>query len=176
MDGDNPAGDARGADALLPLAYDELRRLAAAFFRDQRPGQTLQPTALVHEAYVRLAAQSQGAFVGREHFLATAARAMRQILVDHSRRRGAQKRGGEAERVVLQDDHGAFARDVDLLELNDAIDRLAGFDERKARVVEMRLFAGLSLEEVALALHVSRVTVSSDWRMASAWLATELSP
>ena len=176
----NQTGDSgdteKAADAAMPLVYEELHRLAQGFFRDQRRAHTLQPTALVHEAYLRLAEHTRGKFESRTHFLATAATAMRQILVDHARRRGAEKRGGDAGRITLKDaglpdesDRG----ELDLLELNDALERLAALDERKARVAELRLFAGLTLAEVGDALGVSRMTVSTDWRLASAWLASE---
>jgi len=153
--------------------YEDLRRLAEAYFRRQDPGHTLQPTALVHEAWLRLA---QGpAIADREHFLAVAATAMRQILVDHARRRGAAKRGGDASRITLDDAVSpAPAPALDLLDLDAALTMLARLDPRKARVVELRFFAGLTLAEVAAVLHVSAVTIGTDWRMARAWLSREL--
>lgn len=171
--GELPGGETPGEYATL--VYDELRRLARGYFQQQRREHTLQPTALVHEAYLRLAERTRGAFESRSHFMATAALAMRQILVDHARRRGAARRGGDAERVALGDAAGTDGRtEVDLLELNDALMRLAELDERKAKVVELRLFAGLTIPEVGEAIGVSKMTVSTDWRMASAWLISEL--
>lgn len=157
------------------LVYSELRRLAEKAFRDQPKAHTLQPTALVHEAYVKLAARGDEPWTDRDHFLATAATAMRHILVDHARARAAAKRGGARQRVTL--DEGLQAskeRDVDLLVLNEALESLAEIEERKAKVIELRFFAGLSLEETAKALGVSAVTVSNDWRFGRAWIGRAL--
>jgi RNA polymerase sigma factor (TIGR02999 family) len=170
-------------DRLLPDAYQELRRLAAAYLRRERPGQTLQPTALVHEAYLRLAKDKPGRWQNRAHFCAIAANAMRQILVERARARGALKRGGGQPRVTLVDDviggMGAAARNdgpapIDLLALDQALTRLAELDPRQARIVELRYFGGLSLEETADALDVAPATVKRDWNVARAFLAREL--
>jgi RNA polymerase sigma-70 factor, ECF subfamily len=166
-------------DRLLPDAYQELRRLAAAYLRRERPGQTLQPTALVHEAYLRLARDKPGRWQNRAHFCAIAANAMRQILVERARARGAVKRGGGQPRVTLVDDIDvATGNDgpapIDLLALDQALTRLAELDPRQARIVELRYFGGLSLEETAEALDVAPATVKRDWTVARAFLAREL--
>jgi RNA polymerase sigma-70 factor (ECF subfamily) len=174
-------------DRLLPDAYQELRRLAAAYLRRERPGQTLQPTALVHEAYLRLAKDKPGRWQNRAHFCAIAANAMRQILVERARARGALKRGGGQPRVTLVDGavdgavdgFGAAAGNdgpapIDLLALDQALTRLAELDSRQARIVELRYFGGLSLEETADALDVAPATVKRDWTVARAFLAREL--
>jgi RNA polymerase sigma-70 factor, ECF subfamily len=166
-------------DRLLPDAYQELRRLAAAYLRRERPGQTLQPTALVHEAYLRLARDKPGRWQNRAHFCAIAANAMRQILVERARARGAVKRGGGQPRVTLVDDIDAAAGNdgpapIDLLALDQALTRLAELDPRQARIVELRYFGGLSLEETAEALDVAPATVKRDWTVARAFLAREL--
>lgn len=157
--------------------YDELRRLARRYLARERDGHTFQPTDLVHEACVKLADAPGGAFRDRLHFLATAARAMREILVDHARARLADKRGGGALRVTWVDGiAGTTDAGPDVVALDDALRRLAEVDARKARMVELRFFGGLTIEEIAQALDVSHMTVSSDWRMARAWLAAELGP
>jgi RNA polymerase sigma factor (TIGR02999 family) len=166
-------------DRLLPDAYQELRRLAAAYLRRERPGQTLQPTALVHEAYLRLAKDKPGRWQNRAHFCAIAANAMRQILVERARARGALKRGGGQPRVTLVDGIEAAAGNdgpaqIDLLALDQALTRLAELDPRQARIVELRYFGGLSLEETADALDVAPATVKRDWTVARAFLAREL--
>jgi RNA polymerase sigma factor (TIGR02999 family) len=173
---DLATGDSTAADRLFPLVYDELRRIAGAYFRGQPAGHTLQPTALVHEAYLRLVRQADASFRDRAHFLAVAARAMKQILIDRARRAGAGIHGGGRRRVALDDAiPSAEPSDTpDILTLDSVLARLAALDRRKARVVEMRIFGGMSIEEVAEALDVSRTTVSNDWRMARAWLAQEL--
>src|SRR5262245_28588102 len=159
-----------------PELYDELKRLAAVHFRRQPSSHTLQPTALAHEAFLRLGSDDAERWRGRVHFLATAARAMRQILVDHARRKASGKRGGPAARKVTLVDATAadLAPRADLLDLEEALARLAALDARQARVVELRLYAGLTVEEVAEALGVSRATVEVDWRFAKAWLQREL--
>lgn len=169
-------GDASAADRLLPLVYEELRRLAGACFRGQDKGITLQPTALVHEAYLRLVHQPDASFKDRAHFMAVAARAMKQILIDRARRSKARVHGGDRRRVPLTEQISAnsVSATPDILVLNDVMERLSALDERKARVVEMRVFGGMSIEEVAEALDVSRTTVTKDWRMARAWMAQEL--
>ncbi len=165
------APSAPSADHLLPLVYDELRRLAARFFRRETAGHTLQPTALVHEAYCHLAPQMRARWQSREHFIAVAAQAMRRILVNHAQRRQAAKRGGCWRRVSLDaTDLQGEPRVLDLLALDEALTRLETLDARQARVVEMRFFAGLSVEETARVLDVSPRTVEIDWRMARAWL------
>lgn len=157
------------------VVYSELRRLAEKAFRNQPAGHTLQPTALVHEAYLKLADCADPPWDDQEHFLATAATAMRHILVDHARARASVKRGGARHRVTLDEGlHASEDRDVDLLVLNEALESLAQIEERKARVVELRFFAGLSLEDTARTLGVSAMTVSTDWRFARAWIGRAL--
>jgi RNA polymerase sigma factor (TIGR02999 family) len=174
------AGNAGAAtpDELLPLVYDELRLLARRYLSRERPGHTLQPTALVHEAYLRLVDQTRVNWQGRTHFFAVGARVMRNLLIDHARARGRAKRGGEWHRVTLADGVAPFEDgDLDheqLLALNGALDRLAALDERQARVVELRFFGGLTVAEVAHLLGVSRRTVEGDWTHARAWLKREL--
>ncbi len=168
------AGDPSAADRLLPVVYGELRRLAAACLRRERSGHTLQPTALVNEAWLRLADQSTP-WQNRAHFLGVAAGAMRRILVDHARRRQAKKRGGEVLRVTLTDGVAAGpGNELDLVRLDEALERLAALDERQARMVTMRFFAGLTVEETAEALDVSEKTVKRDWAAAKAFLLREL--
>jgi len=169
------AGDRTGLDALAPEVYEELRRLAGSYMRKEREGHTLQATALANEAYLRLADQTKVKWRGRAQFLAIAARAMRQILVDHARRRDAEKRGGEFARVTLSDTAATFGQPVlDLLALEEALTSLGALDERKARVVELRFFAGLTSKEAAEALGVSETTVEDDWALARAWLRRRL--
>jgi RNA polymerase sigma-70 factor, ECF subfamily len=170
-------GSSSAAAELLPIVYEELRSLASGFFRDQKPGNTLQPTALVHEAYLKLVDQSID-WHSRRQFFAVAAAAMRSILVDHARRKGALKRGGGAngKRVPL---HHADATPVTLdeptiLAIDEAMSRLAELDPRKAKLVELRFFAGLTSEEAAEALGIARSTAAEEWRVARAWLYTEL--
>jgi RNA polymerase sigma factor (TIGR02999 family) len=163
------------ADRLLPLVYDELRALAGHYLAGERPGHTLQPTALVHEAFVRLAQQSRVDWQGRTHFLAVGAQAMRRILIDHARGRGRERRGGAARRVPLEGlDPAAPVPAADLLALGEALERLAALDPRQARVVELRCLGGLSMDEVAAELGVSKRTVEGDWKMARAWLRRAL--
>lgn len=164
----------RSVDAMAEEVYAELRRVAAAYLRRERPGQTLQPTALVNEAYVRLAGQHPR-FQNRAHFCAIAANAMRQILVERARARKAQKRGGGAARVTLQD-HMAISPEaaLDLAVLDEALTRLAALDPQQARIVELRFFGGLSVDEAADALGISPATVKRHWAVARAWLAREL--
>ena len=168
-------GDTGAAEELFPLVYDELRRMAHGYFRG-RGGETLQPTAVVHEAYLRLVDQTAGGWKDRAHFVAVAATAMRQVLVDAHRRRRAAKRGGDWRKVTL--DQAARAGDrgeeVDFLELEEALARLAALDERQGRVVELRFFGGLKMDEIAHVLGVSKTTVEGDWRMARAWLTNAL--
>jgi RNA polymerase sigma factor (TIGR02999 family) len=170
-------GDASAAEDLLPLVYEELHRLAAGLMRGQRPDHTLQPTALLHEAYLKLVDEdARGSFESRNHFLAVAVKAMRNVLVDHARRRGAGKRGGERERVTLSQAAEEFSGIVpDVLALDEALSRLSAMDEALGRVVELRFFGGLSVEETAAVLGVSEPTIVRNWRVARMWLERELS-
>jgi RNA polymerase sigma factor (TIGR02999 family) len=161
----------------MPLVYDELRRLAAGYISRERPGQTLQATALVNEAFVRMAAERTRRFENRTHFLAIAALSMRQILVQRARARNAAKRGGAPRRVTLDEGQLAGqhpAADVDLEALDEALDRLAAIDPEQARIVELRYFGGLTVEETAEAVGVSPATVKRQWAMARAWLKRAL--
>jgi RNA polymerase sigma factor (TIGR02999 family) len=170
------AGDANAASRLLPLVYDELRALAGRFMQRERPDHTLQPTALVHEAYLRLIDGNRVDLAGKTHFFALAATQMRRILADHARARNAAKRGGQAKRVSLRD-AAAFRPEgvVDILALDEALEKLDRQSPRQRHVVELRYFGGLSVEETARVLDVSPSTVKGDWRVAKAWLARELS-
>lgn len=170
-------GDGSAAQRLLPLVYEELRALAGSHFRHQRADHTLQPTALVHEAFVRLIKAPDGQWKNRSHFFAVAATAMRQILTDHARRKKADKRGGAGEKIGLDQALGAAndEKDIDIVALDEALTKLATLDARKHRVVELRFFGGLSMEEIAEVLEVSKTTIETDWRGARAWLATEMS-
>ena len=169
-------GDEQALAALLPLVYDELRRLAARYMRRERPGQTLQATALVHDAYLRLLRDSHLSWQNRAHFFGIAARSMRQILIERARTRGAAKRGGSRIRVTFEPGliAAAQAPELDLEALDEALTRLAALDAELARVVEVRFFGGLSIEETAEALNVSPATVKRRWTLAKAWLAREL--
>ncbi len=165
--------------ALMPLVYDELRRLAASYIRHERPGQTLQATALVHEAFVRLSAEKGQPWKNRTHFLAIAALSMRQILVQRARARHAEKRGGEQERITLDESllAGQAVPDsggVDVIALDAALERLAAFDAQQAKIVELRYFGGMTVEETAEALEISPATVKRHWTIARAWLRKEL--
>ena len=166
------------AEELLPLVYDELRRLARGYLSRETPGHTLQPTALVHEAYLRLVDASQISWQGRTHFFAVGARVMRRLLIDHARGRDRQKRGGKQHKVTFSEalPH-AGSSDLDLeqlLTLNTALERLAELDSRQAKVVELRFFGGLTIPDVANVLGVSQRTVEGDWTHARAWLRREL--
>jgi RNA polymerase sigma-70 factor (ECF subfamily) len=168
------SGDAGASEELFPILYEELRHLAGSYFGNGRGSPTLQPTALVHEAYVKLAAAEQD-FRGRDHFMAVAALAMRQVLADHARRRRADKRGAGAERVTLDEGLVASSKDpFDLVALDDALAKLDKIDARSARVAELRLLSGLGSPDVARILGVTERTVQLDWRAASAWLEREL--
>ncbi|WP_448990285.1 sigma-70 family RNA polymerase sigma factor [Luteitalea sp.] len=170
------AGDAAAAAELFPIVYEELRRLAASALRRERTDHTLQPTALVHEAFLRLAETPGASWENRAHFVAVAARVMRRVLVDHARGRNALKRGNGEIRVPLDDvDVAAVGQDVDLVALDDALARLATLDERQARIVELRFFGGLSVPETAALIGASERTVKRDWQVARAWLTRELS-
>ena len=169
-------GDAAAAERLLPLVYDRLRGLANRFLGAERAGHTLQPTALVHEAFLKLVEQERVDWAGRTHFFAVGAKAMRRILVDHARGRRRDKRGGGAVRVELREGAALSPeRDEDVLALDEALARLEARDARQARIVELRFFGGLNVEEVAEALGVSKRTVEADWTMLRAWLRRELS-
>ncbi len=163
-------GDESARDQLIPLVYDELKKRAAAYLRRERREHTLSPTALVHESYLRLIGQ-KSPWQNRGQFFGVASQMMRRILVGHARARSAAKRPGSGLRVALQEDAGAVAPiEVDLILLDRALDELAVLDERQGRVVELRFFGGLSLEEIAENLGVSLATVNRDWRLARAWL------
>jgi RNA polymerase sigma factor (TIGR02999 family) len=168
-------GDPDAAGRLWPLVYDELRRLAGAQMAREKAGHTLDATALVHEAYLRLAGGEEVGFANRRHFFAAAAQAMRRILVEHARGKGRQKRGGGGRREHLDLDGMAGAPAEDLLALHDALEQLAGHDPVKARLVELRFFAGLTLEQAAEALDISLSTADRAWRYARAWLYTAMS-
>lgn len=162
-------------EQLLPLVYQELRRIAGAYLRSQRPGHTLQPTALLNEAYIKMAGAEPQDWSGRTHFFATAAAIMRNILVDHARSRQAEKRGGGVTPVPLDlAVDRAAEKPADLIALDDALKALASHDERKARVLELRYFAGLSVEETAETMGLSVATVGREARFAAAWLRREL--
>jgi RNA polymerase sigma factor (TIGR02999 family) len=165
-------GDKTALDRLTPLVYDELRRIAHRYVRRERNGHTLETTALVNEAYLRLAGSKNIAWENRSHFFAATAQVMRHVLIDHARRRLYAKRGGDAQHVPLDDAISEMTeqRADELMVLNEALEELSKLDPRKARVVEMRYFGGLSLEETAEALNVSLMTVRRDWRAAKAWL------
>jgi RNA polymerase sigma-70 factor, ECF subfamily len=170
------AGEQGALDRLLPLVYDELHRIAARYARRERTGHTLQPTALVNEAYLRLADHADKAWQNRAHFLAVAAQTMRHILVDYARARQAGKRGGALARVTLEEAVAAAPeRDVDLLALDDALARLSSLDPQLARLVELRYFGGLTIRETAEVLNVSPKTVEREWDSAKLWLRREIS-
>ncbi len=174
--GELSAGERRRAPELAGLVYESLRRYAAALMGREGGPRTLEPTALVHEAYMRLVDQSRVSWQGRTHFFAVGAEMIRRVLVDDARRRGAKKRGGGRQRFSLKTgDEPSGSREVDLLALDDALEKLAGLDARAARVVELRYFGGLAEADVATILGVSASTVRDDWRMARAWLRDELS-
>ena len=169
------AGNADALDALLPLVYQELRRVAGAYVRRERPGQTLQATGLVHEAYLRLVKDRNVHWQNRAHFCAIAANAMRQILVERARARGAAKRGGAWNRLTLNEGQAAAPEPVvDVEALDQALARLAERDADQARLVELRYFGGLTIEETADVLGVSPATVKRSWMVARAWLKKEL--
>lgn len=168
-------GDDAAVNRLIPLVYDELRALAQSHLQRERPDHTLQATAVVHEAYVRLVQQRDVDWQNRAHFFAIASQAIRRILVDHARGQQRLKRGGDRRRIELDENVAAQSeRSVDLLALDDALRTLADLHERQARIVELRYFGGLSLKEIAECLHVSPRTVDGDWATARAWLRREL--
>jgi RNA polymerase sigma factor (TIGR02999 family) len=168
-------GDKAALDRLLPLVYAELRRIARAHLRDERPGHTLQPTALVHEMYARLAGQAPPDVRDRIHFLSVAAGVMRQILIDHARTKYAQKRGGRQEKLSLDEaQHACMEKPALMVRIDDALNQLAREDPRKARLVEMRFFGGLTAEESAAVLELPVNQVRRELRVAQAWLQREL--
>ncbi len=169
-------GDQQAIEKLVPLVYDDLHRLARRYISDERPGHTLQTTALVNEAYLRLVGSTQANWEGRTHFFAACAQIMRRILVDWARSRQAQKRGGDTPKLELDDALAAAAKaGTDLVAVDDALRALADIDSRKSQVVELRFFGGLSVKETAEVLKVSVETVNRDWRLARSWLRRELS-
>jgi RNA polymerase sigma-70 factor, ECF subfamily len=168
-------GDRGAVDLLLPVIYDELRKLAANYLRRERPDHTLQPTALVHEAYIRLVDQTRVNWQNRAHFFGVAAQIMRRLLVDHARKHNAEKRGQDFQKLSLDENiDRAVERSAELIALDDALTSLAEFDEQKARMVELRYFGGLSIEETADVLGVTPTTIKRHWRFAKAWLHGEM--
>jgi RNA polymerase sigma factor (TIGR02999 family) len=167
-------GDPAAVEQLLAVVYRDLHRQAARYMRAQPPGHTLQATGLVHEAYLRLVDREPVDWNGRGHFFAVAAKAMRSILVDHARARGAAKRGGGADPLTLEDVEAVAGGEVKVLDLDEALTRLAQLDPRKGSLVELRYFGGLSIEETAQVLGLSPATVKREWRTARAWLRREL--
>lgn len=170
-------GNAQMVDDILPLIYDELRRLAGSYLRRERSDHTLQPTALVHEAYIKLIDQTQVKWQNRAHFFGIAANIMRRILVDYARQHKAEKRGGAAEKMPLEEEILIVSegKSAELLALDEALENLAKIDPQKSKIVELRYFGGLSVEETAEVLGVSEITVKRHWRMAKAWLYGQLS-
>jgi RNA polymerase sigma factor (TIGR02999 family) len=169
-------GDPQAAKELLPLVYDELRKLAASKLAQEKPGQTLSATSLVHEAYLRLVGNDSGLkWDSRGHFFAASAEAMRRILVESARRRRSQKAGGQWQRLALSDvDRCTRRTDVDVLALSDALDKLEARDPRKAAIVKLRFFAGLTNQQAAVALGISTATADNDWAYAKSWLRLQL--
>lgn len=170
------SGDEAAAAKLMPLVYDELRALASKALQRERRDHTLQPTAVVNEAFLRLIDQSHAEYHSRTHFFAIGAQMIRRVLVDHARMHHAAKRGGHEKRLTLHESiDGGMSQEIDLLALDEALDKLATLDPRQSKVVEMRFFGGLSVEQTADMLEVSPRTVEQDWKMARAWLKRELS-
>ncbi|HEV8186204.1 MAG TPA: sigma-70 family RNA polymerase sigma factor [Pyrinomonadaceae bacterium] len=170
------AKDKESLDKLMPAVYDELHRQAARYLRREQPGHTLQTTALIHEAYVRLVDQHNVQWQNRAHFFGVAAQMMRRILVDHARTKKRAKRGGSDIRISLNDATVAVkGQDLDVIEVDEALTRLAKIDEQQSRVVELRFFSGLTVEETAEVMGISPATVKREWSMAKAWLHRELS-
>ena len=172
------AGQPQAAEKLLPLVYDELRHLAAAKLAREAPGQTLQATALVHEAWLRLAGEQRRQWQGRTHFLAAAAEAMRRILIDNARRKRAVRHGGDLKRVSIDDSTAQIAapaeNEDEMLAVHEAVDRLAAHNARKAELVKLRYFVGLTIEQAAEVLGISEPTAKRDWAYARAWLFREI--
>ena len=172
---EHAAGDASSASRLLPLVYDQLRGLAASYMRGERADHTLQPTALVHEAYLRLIDQTRIDWQGKTHFFAMSATQMRRILVEHARARQAEKRGGDLDRTTLVDVLDLSGGEaLEMLALDEALDKLSRESSRQARVAELRVFVGLEIREIAFILGISESSVKRDWRVARAWLQREL--
>lgn len=170
------SGDSDAAEQLIALIYDHLHRRASALMQRESANHTLQPTVLVHDAFLKLVHQERAQYRDRNHFFAVAAQTMRRILVDHARGRTRLKRGGESVKVPLDEAQGiSVESDADVLALDAALERLAAIDPRQARIVELRFFAGMSVEEVAAILETSKRTVEGEWTMISAWLRRELS-
>jgi RNA polymerase sigma factor (TIGR02999 family) len=167
-------GDAQAAGELLPLVYQELRRVAAHKMASENPGQTLQPTALVHEAWLKLVGQEDRKWQDKTHFFAAAAEAMRRILVDNARRKRTQRHGGDHQRVGLEEVNLAVQNDEQLLAVNDALEKLAAKDNEKAQLVKLRYFVGMTIEEAAQVLGISEGTAKRHWAYARAWLANEM--
>jgi RNA polymerase sigma factor (TIGR02999 family) len=167
---DSGRGDEQAREEMLPLVYDELRRLAGSYMSRERPQHTLQPTALVHEAYLRLVDQRRVDWRNRAQFLGMAAVMMRRILVNHARDRAAAKRGGSAERVSISLAEALPSPELELIALHDALERLTAVDPRKGRLVELKFFGGLTTDEIAEVLQISSATVERDWSFARAWL------
>ncbi|HEX6125027.1 MAG TPA: sigma-70 family RNA polymerase sigma factor [Pyrinomonadaceae bacterium] len=168
-------GDERALERLMPLVYDELRRMAHGYMRRQPSNHTFQTTELIHEAYLKIAKNGPNDFQNRAHFFGVAAKAMRHILVDYARSKRSDKRGGSRERISLSDDTAvSFSRTEQLVALDEALKNLESLDERKCRVVELRFFGGLTNEEMAEVLKISSETVKRDWRFARNWLLREL--
>ena len=169
-------GDPAALERLMPLVYSELRRLASNYLRRERAEHTLQPTALVNEAYLKLVDQRNAGWQNRAHFFGIAAQLMRRILVDHARQRQAVKRGGlDQQRLSITSAEAVVKQpEIDLLALNEALDELARMDQQQGRIVELKFFAGLSIEETAEVLGISHATVERDWKMARAWLRRQL--
>lgn len=168
-------GDTSARERLVPLVYNELRRLAGGFLKRERQGHTLQPTALVNEALLRLFQQRNAPEQGRDQFFGLLAQLMRRVLVDHARKRAADKRGGHAQRVTLNEEIiGLGPVDLDVLDLDRALGRLAELDPRQAKIVELRVFCGIKVTEVAQILDLSPATIKREWRIAKAWLHREL--
>lgn len=172
--GDWSKGDEIALEQLMPLVYDELRKMAHGYMKRQPSGHTFQTTELIHETYLKLAKQEQQNWQNRAHFFGVAASAMRHILVDYARSKHSQKRGGWQERVTLSDVIGSTDQSKDIVALDDALIALAALDERKGRVVELKYFAGITNEEIAEVLKISIDTVKRDWRFARTWLLREL--
>ena len=174
------AGDSKAANDLLPLVYEELRAAAGQLFRSQEPSHTLQPTALVHEAYLKMVKAEEASpdsWKDRAHFFRVAAKAMRQILINRARDKKAAKRGGDIQRERMTwcaADSSEGGREADVLNIHEALEKLAQLDERQAAISEMRCFGGLTVDEIAEVLGVSKRTVELDWKMAKGWLATQL--
>lgn len=170
-------GDDRSPELLLPQVYDELKRLASGYMRNERDSHTLQTTALVHEAYIRLVDWKHVTWQNRAHFFAVAARLMRRILIDYAREYRAEKRGSGVPKIALEDAITlASERDIDLFALDEALTRLESFDERQARIVELRFFSGMTIEETAEVMRLSPATIKNEWTMARTWLYNQLKP